>query len=213
MKTIGVMLALLVVVFFWRMIAAADDAADLKPEGGSSTPAVMAAEDAVIPRPIPVESYEMLWRRSPFEIPVAVDAAQQGGIAGTWVLASLSSIDGFATAILRHKSTGEAVLLQAGQTDATHQLTLVEAYIDADHTRSRALVRQGAETAELVFQDHELSALASLAPGPLAAPLSPQAGTDPHAENPPQPVPAQPPQPRRVIIRPHPAAIAPPPTS
>lgn len=130
-------------------------------------------DEVAVPERIPVEHYQTLWQRSPFELSIQAANAAPTGIAADWLLTSVSRLDGQPMAILFNKTSGETAVVKT-KDNGTHGMRLVSAEIMSDYRKSKVKVSRGSEEpVELVFQEQDLTALAALAPAGSAAPPVP----------------------------------------
>lgn len=156
--------------------AAVPSPAPVVPAPVSPTPEVPAStvrrDEVAVPERIPVDHYQTLWQRSPFELSIQAANAVPTGIAADWLLTSVSRVDGQPMAILFNKTSGETAVVKT-KDNGTHGMRLVSAEIMSDYRKSKVKVVRGSEQAELVFQEQDLTALAALAPVGTAAPPVP----------------------------------------
>jgi len=197
------------------------------PAAGSSTPTSEPAVppvpvpapslDVPIPEKIPVEHYQTLWQRSPFELSIQTANAAPTGIAADWLLTSLSKIDGQPLAILVNRTTSETVVVKTKE-NSIHGMRIASAQIAPDYRQSKVKIVRGTEEAELIFQEQDLASMAALAPVSLPPASNPGATANMPGQPAPSPsirpgtnapatVPRRPPN--RIIVRPKP--VTPPP--
>ena len=173
--------------------------------------------DVPIPEKIPVEHYQTLWQRSPFELSIQTANAAPTGIAADWLLTSLSRIDGQPVAILVNRTTSETVVVKT-KDNGIHGMRVASAQIESDFRKSKVKIVRGAdESAELVFQEQDLASMAALAPVMIPPSSNPGATANMPGQAPPSPsvrpgtnTPSTVPRrPNRIIVRPKP--VTPPP--
>ncbi len=172
--------------------------------------------DVPIPEKIPVEHYQTLWQRSPFELSIQTANAAPTGIAADWLLTSLSRIDGQPVAILVNRTTSETVVVKT-KDNGIHRMRIASAQIASDFRQSKVKIVRGDETAELIFQEQDLASMAALAPVSLPPSSNPGATANMPGQPNPSPsvrpgnntVPSVPRRPNRIIVRPKP--VTPPP--
>jgi hypothetical protein len=172
--------------------------------------------DVPIPEKIPVEHYQTLWQRSPFELSIQTANAAPTGIAADWLLTSLSRIDGQPVAILVNRTSSETVVVKT-KDNGLHGMRIASAQIASDFRQSKVKIVRGNEEAELIFQEQDLASMAALAPVTPPPSSNPAAAANLPGQPTPNPsvrpgtnaTPSVPRRPNRIIVRPKP--VTPPP--
>ena len=127
-----------------------------------SPPAAPAAEpeDDLVPPPFPLARYEVLWKRSPFQLESVAPPVESAGLAQRYALTGLAEVGGEPIAFIMERSTQQRMMIKKGASEGG--LTLVQVDVATDkYANSTATIRQGAEVGVVKFD---------AGPAPMAVP-------------------------------------------
>jgi len=140
----------------------------VKPE----TPTVVApppAEEKAIPDAFPATRYEASWNKNPFLLKTAAIAQVQESWAKDYALTSLAEIDGVFRVSIKNKVTGESKRLVQGK-EGDSEFKIVTVNLQPNKKESSVQISKGTETADLRYDETQMTVQARGAPGQPAAP-------------------------------------------
>ena len=144
-----------------------------------------ATSDDLVPPPFPVDRYEALWKRSPFQLESVAPPVESAGLAQRYALTGLAEIGGEPIAFLMERATQQRMMVKKEGGESGLSLVQVDVVTEKSENSS-ATIRQGAEVGVLKF---DAGPAPPMAPQPMMAPAMPQAAA-PMAPQPPQAIPA-----------------------
>jgi hypothetical protein len=162
----------------------------IPPEPPGETPAGIpeSPPDDLVPPPFPLERYEALWKRSPFQLESVAPPVESAGLAQRYALTGLAEVGGEPIAFLMERTTQQRMMIKkddAGQAG----LTLVQVDVATDkYSNSTATIRQGAEVGVVKFDAGPPAMSVPAMPVPGAPPIQPG---NPSAQVPAMPVQGQ----------------------